>query len=192
MISGGICDDISFEESFIELYNGIKCVGFDGTIEGLPENNGKIQFVKKNICGENSESTTNLHELIDTHDTVFVKMDIEGWEIPWLKSLNDTQMNKIDQIVLELHSPFSESEVGFFEKINKTHILVHLHPNNNGGTRVHKGVVIPQLPECTYLHKKYFYGLAPVLNTDAIPSPIDMRNISYYPELEINHPPFVN
>lgn len=37
---------------------------------------------------------TNLHEYIDAHSNIFVKMDIEGYEIPWFLSLAPEHMNK--------------------------------------------------------------------------------------------------
>ena len=52
------------------------------------------------------------------------------------------------------------------------------------------GVMIPNVFECTYLHKKYFTGI-PELNTDLIPGKLDMKNVPV-PEIYINYPPFVN
>jgi len=126
-------------------------------------------------------------------------MDIEGGEIPWIKSLNDDQMNKFAQIVIEFHSPFSDNEIDVFEKINKNHYLIHFHGNNAGGIRRHnasgirrhKKIQIPKVFECTYLHKKYFTNI-PELNTDPIPSILDMKNIQKNDEIYIDYPPFVN
>jgi hypothetical protein len=190
LLAGGIHYDISFEEDFVKMFN-VRCVAFDGTVNGLPNKNNTIEFVKKNIGYENSDSVTNLHDLIAENDNIFVKMDIEGGEIPWIQSLDDHQLNKFDQIVMEFHTPFSENEVVVFNKINKNHVLVHFHANNCCGTRKHKGVVIPNIFECTYLHKKFF--TSPLeLNKDKIPSDIDMRNVVKNDEIYINHHPFVN
>jgi hypothetical protein len=190
LLAGGIHYDISFEEDFVKMFN-VRCVAFDGTVNGLPNKNNTIEFVKKNIGYENSDSVTNLHDLIAENDNIFVKMDIEGGEIPWIQSLDDHQLNKFDQIVMEFHTPFSENEVVVFNKINKNHVLVHFHANNCCGTIKHKGVVIPNIFECTYLHKKFF--TSPLeLNKDTIPSDIDMRNVVKNDEIYINHHPFVN
>ena len=189
LLAGGIARDISFEVDFIKKY-GINCVAFDGTIDKLPQENSKIEFVKKNIGFENTDKITNLHDLIGTNENIFVKMDIEGGEIPWITSLSEEQVGKFEQIVMEFHSPFSNKEIGVFDKINKSHYLIHFHANNCCGTRVHKGVVIPNVFECTYLHKKYF-DEPPQLNTDLIPGKLDMKNTSK-PEIFIDYPPFVN
>ena len=195
LLAGGIQTDISYEESFIEKYPFVKVFAFDGTVNGLPEENPKIHFIKKNIGSENNDKTTNLHDIIDTNESIFVKMDIEGSEIPWIKSLRDDQMNKFEQIVMEFHYPFSDNEVGVFDKINKNHYLIHFHGNNwckyhnPTGVRIHGGVTIPEVFECTYLHKKYF---VPELNKEPIPGPLDMKNTEIYDEIYIDYPPFVN
>jgi hypothetical protein len=58
------------------------------------------------------------------------------------------------------------------------------------GVRNHNGVVIPNIFECTYLHKKYFTDI-PELNKDLIPSSLDMKN-TIKEEICIDYPPFVN
>lgn len=190
LLAGGIDKDISFEEAFLHKYPSVHIFAFDGTIQRLPKENSSITFIKKNISHVNNDQTTNLHDLIHTGDSIFVKMDIEGHEIPWIKSLSDEQMNTFDQIVMEFHFPFSNNEIPVFDKLNKSHYLIHFHGNNCCGVRNHRGVIIPNVFECTYLHKKYFTTI-PELNTDPIPSSLDMKNTSK-DEIYINHPPFVN
>jgi hypothetical protein len=53
---------------------------------------------------------------------------------------------------------------------------------------MHCGVMIPNIFECTYLHKKY---CSSELNRDPIPGPLDMKN-TVRDEIYINYPPFVN
>lgn len=192
ILACGISNDISFEEDFLKKYTNVKCFAYDGTIKKLPQLNDKIQFIKKNIGMNEDNSTTNLHDIINTNDEIFIKMDIEGAEIPWINSLTDEQINKFQQIVIEFHRPFTNREINVFNKINKNHYLIHLHGNNCCGTRIHKNVRIPNIFECTYLHKKYFIN-PPELNTDLIPSDLDMSNAPWHaPEITINYPPFVH
>ena len=190
LLAGGIANDISFEEDFINKY-GATCIAFDGSINRLPKKNTSVIFLKKKIGFNNTDTETNLHDFINYNDNIFIKMDIEGGEIPWIKSLSDKQMNKFQQIVMEFHLPYSDNEIDVFYKINTNHILIHLHVNNCCGLRNHRGVSMPNVFECTYVHKKYF--TQPIkLNTSPIPDPIDMRNIKEAPECHIDWPPFVN
>jgi hypothetical protein len=190
LLAGGISRDISFEEDFVKKYN-IKCIAFDGTINQLPKLNDKIEFVKKNIGSNNTDKLTNLTDIINKHENIFIKMDIEGGEIAWIKCLNDTQMNKFNQIVMEFHNPFTNWEKDAFDKLNKNHILIHFHGNNCCGTRIYNDIKIPKVFECTYLHKKFFKG--PLrLNTDLIPGKVDMKNVLKHEEIYIDYPPFVH
>jgi hypothetical protein len=189
LLAGGIENDISFEEDFINKYTIDNAYAFDGTINKLPKDNSKITFIKKNIGFSNDDQNTNLHDIIDANDCIFVKMDIEGGEIPWIKSLSDEQINKFEQIVMEFHFPFNNEEIDVFDKINKNHYLIHFHGNNCCGTRNHNEVIIPNVFECTYLHKKYFIHAE--LNKELIPSKLDMKNTEK-DEIYINYPPFVN
>lgn len=190
LISGGISDDISFEKDFSNKFKDAKIFAFDGEINDLPEKNDNITFINKNIGFENSEKITNIHDIINTNDSFFVKMDIEGGEVSWIKSLNKEQLNKFEQIVMEFHFPFSDNEIDIFDKINENHYLIHFHANNCCGVINHKGVNIPNVFECTYLHKKYFTDI-PDLNKELIPSNLDMKNINN-DEIFIDYPPFVN
>jgi hypothetical protein len=191
LLAGGIEGDISFEEDFLNRHPKTRCVAFDGTIERLPHENARIDFVRKNVGFSNSNSLTNIHDLISQSNHIFVKMDIEGGEIDWVKSLNESQLNKFEQIVMEFHWAYTDKEVEVFNKLNETHVLVHFHGNNNCGVRTHKGVVMPEVFECTYLHKRHFAS-PPKLNKQPIPSELDMPNIKGVEDINLNHRPFVH
>jgi len=193
LISGGVCDDISFEEDFIRLFN-VPCVAFDGTVSGLPPSSFEhlISFIQKNIGPENSDAVTNMHQLIETGgDHLFLKMDIEGAEFPWFESLTKSHLNRFDQMVVEFHYPFSERESSVFQKINRTHVLVHFHGNAVAGVRIHNSIVFPNVFECTYLHKRHFKKPLQ-LSDEIIPSCIDMCNGGpAMSDIFISYPPFV-
>ena len=129
LISGGISGDISFEEQFLKKYN-IPCEAFDGSISKLPKNNNKISFNKLYIGDINNDNNTNLHDLIDKYNNIFLKMDIEGGEFPFFHSLNSNQMNRLKQIVLEIHFPTTPHRWKILDKLAETHYLIHIHGNN--------------------------------------------------------------
>jgi len=187
----GVSDDISFEEQFCDKYKNAPCYLYDGSIDSINLINKNMIFIKKNINNFNDENNTNLHDIINKYSNIFLKMDIEGYEIQWIKSLNDEQLNKINQIVIEFHFPFEDYKKDVFNKLNKYFILVHFHGNNCCGIKNHNGINIPNVFECTYLHRKFFNNNYE-LNTDPIPGILDMKNIIVNDEIFINYEPFVN
>jgi len=194
MISGGVADDISFEECLCNKYSDMNCYAFDGTVYCNIDSsvNKNIMFIKKNIGTVNDNENTNLFDLIEKGNDIFLKMDIEGFELPWIRCLSTDQLNKFSQIVMEFHFPFSEQDNEIFEKINKNHVLVHFHGNNcPAGVINHKGIIIPNVFECTYVNKKYINMSLLELNADNIPSHIDMPNCGGK-DIFINYPPFVH
>ena len=190
LLSCGVSDDISFEEDFCIMYTNTKCIAYDGTIQGINISNKNITFVKKNINTFNDNNNTNLYSDIESNNNIFLKMDIEGYEIPWINTLSYKQLNKFSQIVIEFYFPFSYKEVPIFNKLNKNHVLVHFHANNCCGVRRHKGILMPNVFECTYIHKKYYISEY-LLNDEEIPSSLDMQNVSENSEIYLNYEPFV-
>ena len=82
-ISAGVSDEESFSRDFINLYKTDykNSFAFDGTISRYPtQYTRNISFIRKNIAPYSSRKTRNLSVLIDSFDTIFLKMDIEGAE----------------------------------------------------------------------------------------------------------------
>jgi len=188
IISCGIANDINFEKVFCLKYPDIKCIAYDGTIDILPEENKNIDFVKKNISYFNSNTTTNLFDIFNKYDNIFLKMDIETYEYRWLQVLSLEQLNKIKQLVIEFHFPFTEpgfthldaplpidQKLDVLNKLSKTHTLVHLHPNNCCSTTIYNNVVVPNVFECTYIRKDI--QKAGIMNSELIPTILDRPNI---------------
>ena len=193
-ISAGISNEESFSRDFINKYNiNISdSYGFDGTINDFPyEYTRNIQFIKKNINNFNDDTNTNLSFLTEKYNNIFLKMDIEGSEYPWLLQIDETQLNKFKQIVIEFHGITNDSwgcnyndKVKCLEKLLKTHYLIHAHGNNFGSVQNN----IPDVIELTYVNKNYF-ETPPELNTQPLPIPdLDYGNcnrtdynLNFYP-----------
>lgn len=205
-ISGGIANDISFEQAFLNKYPQTPCFAFDGTISKLPAEDTRICFVKKNLGKEETESLTNLHSAMEPYSNIFMKIDIEGHEFRLFPTFSENQMKKIKQLVLEIHSPgdmklhpnyFKDLSdithsvmIEFLKKINETHTLVHLHPNNGCATYYVDDVHLPNVFECTYIRNDFVTQRIP--NSETLPMPIDMPNIPNNPIVQFNKFPFVN
>ena len=196
-ISAGISDEESFSRDFIDKYNmnEYNSFGFDGTINNYPYNyTKKISFIKKNINYFNDDDNTNLSFLIGKYNNIFLKIDIEGGEYPWLSQIDETQLNKFKQIVIEFHGIASNGwncnyndKIKCLEKLSKTHYIVHAHGNNYGSVINN----IPDVIELTYVNKNYF-NYIPELNTQSLPiSNLDFPNNHNSPDINLNFYPFV-
>ena len=153
-----------------------------------PVDNPRFKFIKKNLGRDNNDSVSNMREFLDKYNHIFLKLDIEGGEYDLFSSFSDADLQKFEQIVIELHSA---SRIDVLQRLCKTHWLVHFHPNNCCGTSQPFGVPIPNIYECTFVLKRHAPSLE--LNKTPIPDPnIDMRNVVKLPEIELKGYPFVN
>lgn len=197
-ISAGISDEESFSRDFINKYNmnEYNSFGFDGTIRNYPYHyTKKISFIQKNINYFNDDNNSNLSFLINKYDNIFLKMDIEGGEYPWLLQIDETQLNKFKQIVIEFHGITNngwgcnyEDKVTCLAKLSKTHYIVHAHGNNHGPVLNN----IPDVIELTYINKNYFNSV-PELNTQPFPiNNLDFSNCLDKPDINLYFYPFLH
>jgi hypothetical protein len=201
-ISCGIADDITFEKYFLEKHKDLNCICYDGTIDKLPEDNQSMTFVKKNITYYNSDKTTNLIDVMQLYNNIFLKMDIETYEYRWLQIMPPESLNKIKQMVIEFHFPFTDQvfahldmplpidqKTDTLKKITNTHTLIHLHPNNCCGTTLYNGIPVPNVFECTYVRNDIQQGR--IKNKERIPTNLDRANIPGE-DIILSSYPFVN
>jgi hypothetical protein len=196
-ISAGVSNEESFSRDFISKYgmNENNSFGYDGTIEKYPHQYTKnISFVKKNIAAFNDDHHSNLSFLFEKYNHIFLKMDIEGGEYPWLLSVTEEQLKKCKQIAIELHGITNDGfgtcyndKVKCLQKLANTHYLVHAHGNNNGS--VSNG--IPDVIELTYIRKEYFKE-EPEWNSTHLPiRNLDFPNWDAKSDIYLNFYPFV-
>jgi hypothetical protein len=198
-ISAGISNEESFTRDFVKRYemNEFNSYAFDGTIQNYPYNyTTNISFIKKNINSFNDDNNSNLFYCIDKYENIFLKMDIEGGEYPWLSSISVEQLQKIKQIVIEFHGITNDSwgcnnpgKMECLEKIAKTHYIIHAHGNNHGIVQNN----IPDVIELTYVNKKLFES-EPPLNRTPLPIPnFDYpNNPNNNVDIDLNVYPFVS
>ena len=196
-ISAGVSDEESFSRDFINKYGMThhNSFAFDGTIDGYPYNyTDKISFTKKNIGPNETDTTTNLSHLTDVFSNIFLKMDIEGGEYPWIMTLSENQLNKFKQIVIEFHGiarsgwgSSNDDKLKCLEKLSRTHYTIHAHGNNYDRTYNN----IPDVIELTFVNKSYF-DVTPRLSTSSLPSVLDFPNNLSSPDISLNGYPFKN
>jgi hypothetical protein len=198
-ISAGVSNEESFSRDFIKLYNmnEYNSFAFDGTIKGYPyEYTKNITFINKNIARDNSDTTTNLHHLLERFNNIFLKMDIEGHEINWIGCLKDHHLANIKQLTIEFHGIHDNSwgynkqqKIECFRRLAQTHYLVHVHGNNWGSISING---MPDVIECTYINKNWFSS-PPAVNTTQLPlKDLDFRNNRNVPEINLNYEPIVH
>jgi hypothetical protein len=190
-ISAGVGDDESFSDELIKKYN-LKfdnCFSFDNTIEKKPKNYPiGMKHMSLNISDVNNTTETNLLDYFTNKNNVFLKMDIEGGELIWLRFIDKTILSKIKQMVIEFHDLDTKKNevIKILEKINETHYLIHAHGNNHA----HVKSLIPSVIELTFLRKTEFEN-DPVLNTNILPSSIDYPNNKNIVDIDLGYEPFV-
>ncbi len=206
-ISGGIANDVSFEKDLLSRYSNLKGYAFDGSINYLPEVVDKLIFVKKYLGNHNDEYTTNLIEYIENYNDMFFKIDIEGHEFRLMPEIiNKGYMNKIKQLVIEIHSPAdinmfpdyfkglqdinNNSMFNLLNELNKTHTLIHFHANNGCKMQKIDNIDLPHVFELTYIRNDFVSER--LKNKEPLPTNIDMKNIKDKPDYSFNFYPYCN
>jgi hypothetical protein len=200
-LSGGILNDISFEESFLSLYP-IECYAFDGTIDF--QSTEKIKFVKQNL-GDSTNGTTNLHEYMFDKENVFMKIDIEGHEFRLFPSMiQNGDIHKVKQLVVEIHCPAdielaphyyqglsdikNEHMFQMLHDLTLTHTLVHFHANNGPPMQKINDIDVPHVFELTWIRNDFIEKK--IRNTYSLPTKIDMKNIIDKPDFILKGFPY--
>lgn len=201
LLSGGVDRTICFENAFVKRYD-VPCVVYDHTVRSLPlgDNDARVVHERRMISGTESDTSTNLTPYLDKYDDVFVKMDIEASEWGWLEALGFEHLDKISQMVIELHLLMDEEDsrkkhldmstlnhrLGLIMKLTRTHMLTHVHANNYGGSFYLNGKEYPSVLECTFLRKRTLRHVRTshpntvvMLNMRVFPTELDANNAAY-------------
>ena len=161
VFSPGVGGTSSFEDH-LENFN-IKAFLADGTVNY----NGNHDFMKKNLNYFNNKNNITLETWINekvkdkSNDKILLQMDIEGSEVEVLYQADSNLLERFKCMVIEFHH-FNEiiNELGLkiysniFDKILKTHFIVHIHPNNNSNISIINNNKIPGTLEITFINKK--------------------------------------
>lgn len=184
-LSGGIAQDITFEEAFLYKYEDVVCYAFDGTQNTFPKaHSNRLFYSNKNLDIYETQTTSNLSYFFKRYENIFMKIDIEGGEDNLFQSFSDEDLLKIRQLVIEFHSA---EQIVIPSRLAKTHWLVHFHANNCCGTKQVNNITVPNVFECTYIRKEV--GELSY-NIDPVPSRIDQQNLRNKMDIHLNWEPF--
>ena len=88
----------------------------------------------------------------DYHDDLLLQMDIEGAEFEALFSASAGLLSQFRIMIIEFHylqellnKPYFTLASRLFERLLRTHSVVHIHPNNCCGSIRSRGLVIPRV-----------------------------------------------
>lgn len=172
--SFGISNDVSWDLDMASKDYDIFM--YDHTISKLPEENSKFHWKKKGIDDGGKawglihypkDDLENLTDIIRDNghigvEHMIMKMDIEYAEWGMIEMTDSKVFSQFDQIVMEIHGFNSKTIlpeiVKGLEKINKTHRLVHIHPNNfcSNILRTKDGTQWVTAYEVTFIRKDVF------------------------------------
>ena len=181
VISMGVADDVSFEKDISGIVGFIDI--YDYSIDSLPDNVNNSVFFKEKI---GSSSGYVLERIPKNFDSI-LKIDIEGGEWEFFRSLSEEDINRFRQIVVEIHWMIDDGEiyikecpVEVIEKINNTHQIISVHPNNNADCVIIDGITIPKVLELTFLRRTSYQ----FINEEYKPSHLFMDNNIEKPSIE--------
>lgn len=181
--SPGVNDVSGFESDCAR--RGIKAFLADASVEKPAEENELFHFTKKFVGAVSSDDFMTLDDWVasslpGTGSDLLLQIDIEGAEYEVFLSASESLMRRFRIIVVEFHNleqlwnkPYFDLAKRAFEKINKFHSCVHIHPNNCCGAVERDGIVIPSVMEFTFLRNDRIERSSPQTN---FPHALDFDN----------------
>lgn len=158
--SPGVSNESGFETDLAA--RGMQVFLADHSVDGPAEPNAKFTFVKKNVGAFSDETCTTLAAWKDAAipgygGDLLLQMDIEGGEYETLLAAESALLAQFRIMVIEFHyvhellnRRFYEIASRTFEKLLKTHSVVHLHPNNCCGSVKSGDLELPRIAELTW------------------------------------------
>lgn len=154
LLSFGVADNVDFENVMSRIVSGIDM--YDFSVASLPRHVNKSRFFMEKVTSNHQ----HIFDRVAEHKDLILKIDIEGSEWDFFDAISDGNISRLKQIVLEIHWMIDnehisvpECRIDIIEKINKTHQIVALHPNNWSGTADIAGLIVPRVLEITFLRR---------------------------------------
>ena len=167
--SPGVSNVSGFEKDCANL--GMKVFMADGSVDHAAEQHKLFKFDKKYIGALENDYYMTLDQWVNREvkskkSDLLLQMDIEGGEYETLFSMSDGLLKRFRIMAIEFHQldqlwnrPFFQLISRVFEKILKTHQVVHLHPNNCCSVFTRDGLEIPRVMEFTFLRNVNLLGI---------------------------------
>lgn len=180
--SPGVSNLVSFERQLYDAYK-IRSFVCDYAV-AKPKVDFELTFDKKCLGSYNDDLFFTLDEWCsnyleaDYERDMILQMDIEGGEYPALLSTSPDLLRRFRIIIVEFHHLFKLVDYvcfpmiqSTFQRLLTTHVVVHIHPNNNQGAIKIADMVIPDVMEFTFLRKDRALHSTPA---GQFPHPLDI------------------
>lgn len=192
--SAGVGAVADFEADLLRKF---KIVSFlaDASVDFPPQTLSQSSFIKKYVSSRTGGDLITLEDWVNLSmqnihdDDMILQMDIEGSEYEAILSCPRQLLAKFRHIVIEMHNieawsvmPFFNIVSSFFSKILSTHVVAHIHPNNNRPIISISGVKIPECFEVTFTRRDRVIKSAPRFD---FPHVLDRSNNPALPELQL-------
>ncbi len=189
-VSPGVNVECSFDTDIANL--GIDVFLADASVSGPPVAHERFTFSKLFFDTFNSDDTITIDEFckdIAPQQDLVLEMDIEGAEYRVLNSASESLLSRFRIMAIEFHdldqlfNPFGFREIKcVFQKLLKTHTVVHIHPNNIGSPAVHGSISIPPCMEFTfYRNDRGTFIDSPL----SFPHRLDVKNVAEMADLPL-------
>ncbi len=181
--SPGVSTESGFDADLAE--QGVRVYLADFSVDGPGEAHPNFTFDKKHVGSLSSDTVMTLDDWKDSkipgyEGDLVLQMDIEGSEFEALLSASSKLLSQFRIIVIEFHNldqllnrPFFHLASKSFQKLLKTHSVVHIHPNNAGGSVKIKDLEIPRVAEFTFYRNDRFSDYT---YRRTYPDPLDRNN----------------
>jgi len=198
LISGGVADNVRFEEEVAEKVPGIRIGLFDHTISKAPDHTptNAVWYKLGLGSGEGLVSLERAAELSGAvaGEPVAIKLDIEAAEWDLVDSTPPEFWKRVDLLIIEIHGFEIQEKWEYYrailEKLNRWLLAVHVHGNNYSET-VHfrkQGVRVPFTLEITYINRKWIPpGMTPAKWNHVGPTRLDRPNFPFRPDIRLDY-----
>jgi len=191
-ISPGVSTECGFDLALAE--RGIDIYMADASVDGPPLAHPRFHFAKKFLGPLTRGSDVNIAEFCNEIPNfagggdLILQMDIEGAEYPVLLGMSQQLLARFRIIILELHGLEMVGDMSghailqaLTDKLLAQHTVVHVHPNNFGGTVVVQGIPVPRVLELTLLRNDRTTFTRDLARN--FPDPLDAENAPFLPPL---------
>lgn len=187
VVSPGVSTEVSFDLSMAE--RGMDIYMADASVEGPPISHPRFHFQKKFLDVFDDANNIRLDSLSaymapEHSGDRLLQMDIEGAEYRVLLDGSDGVLNSFRIMLIEFHQldrmygDFAFRMIrATFQKLLRTHTIVHIHPNNICPPRIRGDIAIPPVMEFTFYRKdraQIEHDRKP-----EFPNPLDRDNITH-------------